>query len=157
MMTYSRDDIKKAEEILGTNLGLSRMVTKLAQGLDSVKDFHEGLDDAFPDLGSLLIAAARSDSINFMEAHTAFTEELIYHAEQRGEQMPYDSAVESAYDILDEHGVITDERVAHFREQVIPGLAEDLGVPVEDIPKKEFQILNFYEARARLRAKSQEA
>ena len=152
MTTYNSDDIKKAEEVLATNLGLSRMVTKLANSLDHVADFHTG-DDSL-DLGTLLIAAARRNTIHFMQAHTVLTEELRYQAEQRGEQMPYDSAVQTAYEILDEQGVITDERIAHFREQVIPKLAEDLGVPIADSPKKEAPVLNFYEEREKQKGRA---
>jgi hypothetical protein len=154
MTTYTSDDVRNAEEVLAVNLGLSNRIARFARSLGKIEEFNAGLEDDSLDLGTLLIAAARRDLIHFMQAHTVLVEELRYQAEQRGEHLPYDSAVQSAYDILDEYGVITDERIADFKQKVIPRLAEDLSVA---LPEESKKVIDFYEARARLRAKSQEA
>jgi len=135
MATYNSDDVKRAEYVLNTDSGLALKVARLARS-GSVEDFSDS------DLGSLLIAAARMDRINFMQAHTA----LVNVLRQNDTRMSYDSAVESAYDILDEHGVITDERIAYFSEKVIPGLAKDLSVFLQE---KKDKIYDFYEERAK--------
>ncbi|MBD3303763.1 hypothetical protein GF343_01335 [Candidatus Woesearchaeota archaeon] len=135
MTNYTSADVRNAEQILSADFGLALKVARLASS-GSAEDFS-GIDS-----GSLLIAAARMDRIHFMQAHTALVEVL----RQNDEQISYDSAVQSAYDILDEHGVITDERIKHLRETVIPDLAEDLGVSV---PEEQAKIYDFYEERAR--------
>lgn len=133
MTTYTSDDVRKAEEFLSANSGLAKDIENISACNDA-------------DLGSLLIAAARMDKINFMQAHTALTSLLKHRAECNGAHMPYDSAVDAAYELLDEHGVITDKRIAQFREQVIPELAKDLNV---SLPEEQAKIYDFYEERAR--------
>ncbi|MBW3002837.1 hypothetical protein KY338_06780 [Candidatus Woesearchaeota archaeon] len=155
-MDYNKEDVRHAGALLAEDSELINRVCDFAEKSDAsaiqVLRFSSGLPAS---LGSLLIAAAAHDRVNFMDAHRIITTEMQCAALRQGTRISYLNAVQDAYDVLEEHGVITSERVRDFGDTVIPGIAKDLSVSLP--AKKQDDIIDFYEARARFKAKSQEA
>ncbi|MBW3004320.1 hypothetical protein KY310_00615 [Candidatus Woesearchaeota archaeon] len=163
-MDYTKDDVRAAETLLEADSGLVEQVQAYASSMDlndplgKTERFHAQVKDIPANVGSLLIAAAIADHVNFGAAHLCLKTELLYQGQP---PLTEDEAVEEAYQILDAHGAITIARLEKLEKET-KAFADELRAvdkafkeAAASSPREK--IINFYEARARFRAKAQEA
>lgn len=120
-MKYNKEDVKNAGKLLESDYGLVEKIKQYASILDlnnplgKTERFHEQMKDVPASIGSLLIAAAQAEHLNFGHAHLCLKTELIYSGQ--GNPLSEDDAVEHAYQILDSHGAITIARLEQLERE----------------------------------------
>lgn len=157
---YTKEEVSAAVRLLTEDSGLVEKLNAYVASVDLNKPiektarFHEQVAGIPVSIGSLLIAAAQQDIIDFGNAHLCLKTELLY----LGQEPPLteDAAVEEAYQILNAHGAITIERLERVKRKNIQFTNELRAVDrafkeaVPPLPNRG-RIIDFYEARARLK------
>jgi len=155
-MNYTSDDIRAAETLLQADSGLVEQLKAYVTSVDlndpieKTERFHEQVGAIPSNIGSLLIAAACQDIIDFGNAHLCLKTELMYQEPSLTE----DTAVEEAYQILDGHGAVTIERLERVKKDNQRFTRRLKAMAKADKEPENKGILNFYEEREKQKGRA---